>query len=123
MKKRKPPILLGIILLALFAAGAVINMGIDPMSLFRGQAKIESSYDHEDGPLDKPRMTADKAEVLTNMRKTSVMGLGSGEQNVPAGKPLLVWQKYKPGKPTPTDSDTAQQWYSNEYRGPTKGKS
>jgi hypothetical protein len=120
MKKQKKPIILVLVLAALFGGAAIMNK---PVSNGPGQPPPAQNNDAKE---DKGSVAGD---VATNMKageqakaaepKTAMPKLpkkgGPGRPPIPgADGPSIIRPKIQPFKPKPSDSATSTQWYTDE---------
>ncbi|MCC7228865.1 MAG: hypothetical protein IT203_00610 [Fimbriimonadaceae bacterium] len=110
MKRRKPPIVLGTVLVIMLIAVGIIyaprgNSEQQPMTTPPPQA--------EQG--DRPKISADQiaAAASSSMKQTGPKAMPA-EGGPSKGDPSIAVPKYTPSKQKPNDSSTSSQWYIND---------
>jgi hypothetical protein len=114
MKKRKPPILLGAMLLILVGAAAVISAGGNPLSAFGGHDHSQDQKPYESKEAEEQRKLATRAAELSGMKRTTNIQLGTGDSHFVEGQPLLIFPPTKIYRPKPTETETSTQWFTDE---------
>lgn len=117
MKKRNKPIVLVTILALMIGAVAFVNF---PKELL--VHRPGDGHDHDAGPktgqdVDVPDKNSIANSVAGSINKSDPRRAQLRQPGAPgevSNKPLIQVEKYKPMKPTPTDSSTSTQWYTDE---------
>jgi hypothetical protein len=122
MKKRKPPIVLATCLVLLLVTVGIMykpgNAATDPHAHEQQQAPPPAST--EQGT--RPKMsTSDVSSMATGAMAPSATSGGRPRSPMPMGAPSsggasIAVPKQQVYKPTPNDSSTSTQWYTDQTR-------
>ncbi|MBN9502597.1 MAG: hypothetical protein BGO01_17645 [Armatimonadetes bacterium 55-13] len=119
MKKRKPPIVLGTLLVIMVIATAII---------YKPQG-APGDHDHEqEQPAanqpepERPKMTPQQAAGINSSAMKTSAAPGSPQRAMPtrpgeeSNEPSIAVPKQQNYKPKPNDSSISTQWYNEETR-------
>lgn len=118
MKKRKPPIVLATILVIMLVAVGIL---FAPKSeADRQAAAAPPPPSAETG--ERPKMTADQVSQMAKGALASKPSKPGGRPTMqedgggPSAGPSIAVPKQTPYKPTPNDSSTSTQWYTDQTK-------
>jgi hypothetical protein len=120
MKKRNKPIILVTVLILMIGAVAFINF---PKDLVAGAGDGHDHGNEQAPPTGKDVTVPDRNEIAQNVAGSINKKGDFAEAGAPPGasrpgairtEPVIAVPKAQPYKPTPSDSATSTQWYTDE---------